>query len=89
LASKAAEKAQESIASELTKSVWGSGAAQVKPGKLTDQIKQQIFNASGQYITSYADRHGVLKVLGMMEPVWIEDIYTRVQFLGNDGIRQY
>ena len=48
LASKAAEKAQESIASELTKSVWGSAAAQVKPGKLTDQIKQQIFNASGQ-----------------------------------------
>ena len=89
LASKAAEKAQESIASELTKSVWGSAAAQVKPGKLTDQIKQQIFNASGQYITSYADRHGVLKVLGMTEPVWIEEIYTRVQFLGDDGIRQY
>ena len=89
LASKAAEKAQESIASELTKSAWSSGAAQVKPGKLTDQIKQQIFNASGQYISSYADRHGILKVLGMMEPVWIEDIYTRVQFLGDDSIRQY
>lgn len=89
LASKAAEKAQESIASELTKSAWSSGAAQVKPGTLTDQLKQQIFNASGQYITSYADRHGILKVLGMMEPAWIEDIYTRVQFLGNDSIRQY
>lgn len=89
LASKAAEKAQESIASELTKSAWSSGAAQVKPGTLTDQLKQQIFNASGQYISSYADRHGILKVLGMMEPVWIEDIYTRVQFLGDDSIRQY
>ena len=89
LASKAAEKAQESLASEITKSAWSSSAAQVKPGSLTDQIKQAIFHASGQYIESYAKRHGILKVLGMMEPVWIEDIYTRVQFLGDDGIRQY
>ncbi len=89
LASKAVEKAQESLASEITKSAWSSSAAQVKPGTFTDQLKQQIFNASGQYITSYADRHGILKVLGMTEPVWIEDIYTRVQFLGSDGIRQY
>ena len=89
LASKAAEKAQESLASEITKSAWSSSAAQVKPGTLTDQIKQAIFHASGQYIESYAKRHGILKVLGMMEPVWIEGIYTRVQFLGDDGIRQY
>lgn len=89
LASKAAEKAQESLASEITKSAWNSSAAQVKQGTFTDQIKQAIFNASGQYISSYADRHGILKVLGMTEPVWIEDIYTRVQFLGSDGIRQY
>ncbi|MBW4471158.1 MAG: NACHT domain-containing protein [Stenomitos rutilans HA7619-LM2] len=89
LASKAAEKAQETIASEITKSAWSSSATQVKPGSFTDQIKQKIFDASGQYISSYADRHGILKVLGMTEPVWIEDIYTRVQFLGNEGIRQY
>lgn len=89
LASKAAEKAQESLAGEITKSAWNSSAAQVKQGTFTDQIKQAIFNASGQYISSYADRHGILKVLGMTEPVWIEDIYTRVQFLNDDGVRQY
>lgn len=50
LASKAAEEAQKSLAGAVVKSI--------KPGTLTDQIKQAIFHASGQYITSYADRHG-------------------------------
>ncbi|MBD2022016.1 hypothetical protein H6F43_17700 [Leptolyngbya sp. FACHB-36] len=85
LASKAAEEAQKSLASTVVKAT----AEQVKPGSLTDQLKQSIFNASGQYITSFANRHGVLKVLGMTQPVWIEDIYTRVQFLGADDLRQY
>jgi hypothetical protein len=89
LASKAAEEAQKSLTGAVVKSAWSGSGDGIKQANVADSIRQAIFNASGQYISSYADRHGILKVLGMMQPVWIEDIYTRVQFLGSERIRQY
>ena len=89
LASKAAEEAQSSLADVVVKSAWSASAVGVKQSGFTERIRQMIFNASGQYISNYADRHGLIKVLGMMQPVWIEDIYTHVQFLDSDGVRQY
>jgi hypothetical protein len=48
---------------------------------------QLIINrASEQYALNYANRHGVLKVLGMREPVPLEAVYTAVEFLDQDGI---
>ena len=38
---------------------------------------------------NYAERHGKLKVLGMREPVKLEDVYTTVQFLGEEGIKAF
>ena len=57
--------------------------------RLDEPFKQLIFNAFGKYIQNYSDRHGILKVLGMPEPVKLEDIYTSVQFLGQRGLWQF
>jgi NACHT domain len=57
--------------------------------RLDEPFKQLIFNAFGKYIQNYNDRHGLLKVLGMPEPVPLEDIYTSVQFLGQRGLWQF
>jgi NACHT domain len=57
--------------------------------RLDEPFKQIIFNAFGNYIQNYNDRHGILKVLGMPEPVKLEDIYTSVQFLGQDRLWQF
>jgi hypothetical protein len=58
-------------------------------GNLTDETKQLIFQASQQYWQNYQDRHCLLKVLGMREPVRLESIYTEVQFLGDRDILNF
>jgi hypothetical protein len=57
--------------------------------RLDEPFKQLIFNAFSKYVQNYNDRHGILKVLGMPEPVKLEDIYTSVQFLGQRGLWQF
>jgi predicted NACHT family NTPase len=37
----------------------------------------------------YQKRYGILKVLGMREPVKLESVYTAVQFLDNEAIRSF
>jgi len=49
--------------------------------KLDAKTEDLIARAAEQYIQNYSDRHGILKVLGMREPVALESIYTTVQFL--------
>jgi hypothetical protein len=65
-------------------------------GKFFSWVKEQnedperlIQQASEQYAWNYANRHGVLKVLGMREPVPLEAVYTAVQFLDRDGISRF
>jgi NACHT domain len=57
--------------------------------RLDEPFKQVIFNAFGKYIENYNARHGLLKVLGMPEPLKLEDIYTSVQFLGQRRLWQF
>jgi NACHT domain len=57
--------------------------------RLDEPFKQLIYDAFCKYIQNYNDRHGILKVLGMPEPVKLEDIYTSVQFLEQRGIWQF
>ena len=56
---------------------------------LNQDIKQFIFNASKQYEQNYEERHGILKVLGMREPVKLESVYTAVQFLNDVAIGDF
>jgi len=52
-------------------------------------VKQLIFRASQQYVRSYTERHGILKVLGMREPIPLESVYVAVQCLDNAMLRGY
>lgn len=63
--------------------------SEVSNKRLDEPLKQLIFNAFGKYIQNYNERHGILKVLGMREPVKLEDVYTSVQFLGQSDLWRF
>lgn len=44
--------------------------------QLDKHICQVIFQASEHYINAYQMRHGILKILGMRQPVAIDSVYT-------------
>ena len=79
------------VALPIFESLWGTGGKVLGMfGKTLDEkTKQLIFNASGEYVRNFAKRHGTLKVLGMTQPVDLEDVYTAVQFLDEQGVRIY
>ncbi|WP_103667983.1 NACHT domain-containing NTPase [Pseudanabaena sp. BC1403] len=52
-------------------------------------LQDVVFKAMGKYIESYTKRHGKLKVLGMKDPVELDEIFTTVQLLGEDEIQQF
>ena len=79
------------VAVPIFQSLWESGGKVLGMfGKSLDRnTKQLIFNASKQYEQNYEERHGILKVLGMREPVKLESVYTAVQFLNDDAIGDF
>jgi hypothetical protein len=52
-------------------------------------LQDVVFKAAGKYIESYTKRHGKLKVLGMKDPVELDEIFTTVQLLGEDEVQQF
>lgn len=54
--------------------------------KEIDALVQEVRKKVKPY---YEERYGILKVLGMHEPVKLESVYTAVQFLGNYAIRSF
>ena len=59
-------------------------------GKTLDNAtKQLLFQAFRKYVENYEQRHGILKVLGMREPVSLESIYTQVQLLSDCEIADF
>jgi len=79
------------VAVPVFQSLWGTGGKVLGIfGKTLDEkTKQLIFDASGEYVRNFNKRHGTLKVLGMTQPVDLEDVYTAVQFLDEQGVRIY
>jgi hypothetical protein len=71
------------VAVPVFQSLWGGGGklARLLGKTLDEKAKRAIFAASKQYEQNYVERHGILKVLGMREPVSLESVYTAVQFL--------
>jgi predicted NACHT family NTPase len=69
----------------------GGGKTLTRLGKALDEkkLKQTIDTASKEYVQNYTKRHGILKVLGMREPVQLESVYTSVQFLDDSAIRSF
>ncbi len=85
------QAASLSLATIVSKVLWeGGGKVLAWVGKGLDvKTEQAIAKASEQYIRNYSDRHGLIKVLGMREPVSLESVYTTVQFLDKWDIRQF
>lgn len=79
------------VAVPVFQTLWGSGGKVLGMfgKKLDEKAKQAIFAASRQYAQNYTERHGILKVLGMREPVALESVYTAVQFLDNESLRSF
>jgi len=79
------------IALPIFQSVFDTGGKflSLMGKKLDEKTKQQIYRASGEYDKRYFKRHGLLKALGMREPVPLESVYTAVQFLDEQAIRSF
>ncbi|MGJ3253977.1 MAG: NACHT domain-containing protein [Elainellaceae cyanobacterium] len=56
---------------------------------IDEPIKQKVFDASRQYVKKYQDRHGNLNVLGMSQPIPLEQIYTAVRLLDASELKGY
>ncbi|MEH2309739.1 hypothetical protein [Nostoc sp.] len=86
-----AAQAVSGLAVPIFQILWGGGGKVLGIfGKTLDEkTREIIFAASKQYVQKYEERHGILKVLGMREPVKLESVYTAVQFLGDDAIRSF
>src|SRR5919199_439121 len=85
-------QAVSGVAVPVFQSIWaGGGKVLDRFGKALDEkkAKQAIDAASKQYAQNYTERHGILKVLGMREPVSLESVYTAVQFLDDRAIRSF
>lgn len=77
------------IALPIFQSMWeGGGKLLGLFGKKLDTHSEQlIFQASNQYAKNYEERHGIVKVLGMSEAIPLKEVYTTIQFLGDDELK--
>jgi hypothetical protein len=74
----------------VLKTVWDGGGKLVsKVGDKANLAKQQFWGASQKYVERYQKRHGTLKVLGMPEPVKLEEVYAAVKFLDQWSLQSY
>ncbi|WP_432812136.1 NACHT domain-containing protein [Pantanalinema sp. GBBB05] len=82
------QAASMTLATIVTKVLCEGGGRVINwMGKTLDERTEKLIkDASQQYVQNFTGRHGILKVLGMREPVSLESIYTTVQFLDRSGI---
>jgi len=75
----------------VLKTVWdGGGKVAGMLGRTVDKATQNlVFQASQKYVENYEKRHGILKVLGMREPVTLESVYAAVQFLDDRALKSF
>ena len=67
----------------------GGKLAQFFGKGLGERTKQAIFAASSKYVENYTERHSILKVLGMREPVSLESVYTNVRLLDERNVLRF
>ncbi|MDJ0660054.1 MAG: NACHT domain-containing protein [Crocosphaera sp.] len=85
------DAAAKGMTGVVIKTAWDQGGnvlSRFSKG-LNENTRQLIYNASQQYIKNYSNRNGILKVLGMREPVNLDDIYTMVRFLPKDEVIRF
>ncbi|MFM7364122.1 MAG: NACHT domain-containing protein [Cuspidothrix sp.] len=57
--------------------------------ELDKKTQKLIYQAAKQYILNYQKRYNRLRVLGMSQPVNLDDIYTEVQCLQPDEVEKF
>lgn len=78
------------LANILSRVLWDSGEQFLQwLKKNSGDAKRIIAQASEKYVQNYSDRHGILKVLGMREPVALESVYTTVRFLDRADLQRF
>ncbi|MER3434628.1 MAG: histidine kinase [Leptolyngbya sp. ERB_1_1] len=79
------------LANILSRVLWDSGDQFLQWLKQNSEgdAKRIIAQASEKYVQNYSDRHGILKVLGMREPVGLESVYTTVRFLDRSDLQRF
>ncbi|NEQ44363.1 MAG: NACHT domain-containing protein [Leptolyngbya sp. SIOISBB] len=76
------------IAVEIFKDTSGGVLDRLRSG-IDEQTRTFIFQAFERYIGNYRYRHCQLKVLGMRQPVDLEEVYTSVRLLDSEGISAF
>ncbi|MGK7879908.1 MAG: NACHT domain-containing NTPase [Crocosphaera sp.] len=85
------DAAAKAMTGVVIKTAWDQGGNVLSWfGKgLNENTRKLIYNAAQEYIKNYSNRNGILKVLGMREPVNLDDIYTMVRFLPKDQVIRF
>ncbi|HEX4084322.1 MAG TPA: hypothetical protein VHY22_05385 [Chthoniobacteraceae bacterium] len=61
----------------------------VKEAKHAVWNEVEIRRAMSNYAQKYSERHGMIKILGMSEPVPLREVYTAVQTMRPDFLRKF
>jgi hypothetical protein len=79
------------LANILSRLLWDGGDRFLQWLKKTSDAdaRRIIAQVSEKYVQNYSDRHGILKVLGMREPVALESVYTTVRFLDRADLQRF
>ena len=79
------------VAGIVTKTLveQGAGLAKILGRRISTSTQEVIFSASKTYVKKYTERHGILKVLGMKEPVSLESVYTYVRLLNERNVLKF
>lgn len=66
----------------IYQALWGGGGKVLGlfGSALDEETQEAICVACKQYEQNYVERHGILKVLGMQEPLPLDSLYSAVQF---------
>ena len=67
----------------------GGGLLERLRSGVDERTRAFIFQAFQRYVGNYRYRHCQLKVLGMRQPVDLEEVYTSVRLLDSEGIRAF
>jgi predicted NACHT family NTPase len=77
------------VLKDIGKAEGGSLVSRLMKWDIGKDLQDVVSKAAGKYIENYSERHGLLKVLGMREPVKLEEVFTTVQLLGEEDVQQF
>jgi hypothetical protein len=77
------------LAEIILKWTWDKASNQIDKINFNTPFNQNIAHKCQAYIDSYHHRYGKISVLGMPEPVKLENIYTNVQIIEGQNLWKY